>query len=205
MIGDTARAYEQLDAEKPNGASKQLSEDRTHEDIGNRCRLSELPRELRDLIYHYAAFFHIRDVGIGQTPGLLRANNQLRFEFSDTLYSSKLLKIRYFDNAVWKTSQTKCLLRALLECKDRMVVDFAGRLLGTSRDQAERLAEFNSNHIDPGAVAGFLELLGTHGRSCINVAFARSMIEAHAAESINADSAENSLKRKQRGALGSVP
>ena len=80
-----------------------------------------------------------------------------------------------------------------------MVVDFAGRLLGTSRDQAERLAEFNSIHIDPSAVAGILELVGTHGRSCINVAFARSMIEAHTAESSDPDSAEVSRKRRQGG------
>lgn len=76
MIGDTARAYEQLDVEKPNGASNNLDGRRLHENTRNRCRLSELPRELRDLIYHYTAFFHIRDVGIGQTPGLLRASEQ---------------------------------------------------------------------------------------------------------------------------------
>ncbi|GIZ46541.1 hypothetical protein CKM354_000966400 [Cercospora kikuchii] len=129
----------------------------------------------------------------------LCADRQLRHEFSDTLYISKLQSLHYYDHGKWQTSRSSSLLRALLECSNRMVVDFAGRLLGTSRDQAERLAEFNSKNIDPSAVAGILELVGTYGRSCINVAFARTMIEAHAAESSDYDSAEVSLKRRKGG------
>ena len=62
-----------------------------------------------------------------------------------------------------------------------MIVDFGGRLLGTNRDQADRLAEFNSKNFDQSARAAVLELAGADGRSCISVAIARSMISAHAA------------------------
>ncbi|KAM3422841.1 hypothetical protein BST61_g323 [Cercospora zeina] len=184
MIVNIARAFEQFNNEQLMDASIFPHETASDEDAANRksrCRLEELPRELRDSIYRYTAFFHVRDVGIGQTPGFLRANRQMRFESSDILYNSKLLRICYYDNGAWRTSLSNRLLRALLECKNRVLVDFAGRLLGTSRDQAERLAEFNSKHIDHSAVVGILELFGTGGRSCINVAFARSMIDTNAA------------------------
>ncbi|KAF2216331.1 hypothetical protein CERZMDRAFT_93627 [Cercospora zeae-maydis SCOH1-5] len=197
MIVNIARAFEQVSDEQPTDASTILHPTASGEAAANRknrCRLEELPRELRDCIYRYTAFFHVRDVGIGQTPGLLRANRQMRSEFRDILCNSKLLTIRYYDNGVWQTSYSSRLLCALLECKNRVVVDFAGRLLGTSRDQAERLAEFNSKHIDPSAVVAFIELAGTDGRSCINVAFARGMINASASEHTDSNSTEGFIK-----------
>lgn len=36
--------------------------------------LLDLPREMRDLIYYFAAFYHLRDIGPCKTPGLLRAS-----------------------------------------------------------------------------------------------------------------------------------
>ena len=38
------------------------------------CALLELPRELRDRVYYFAAFFHLRDIGPCKTPGLLLAS-----------------------------------------------------------------------------------------------------------------------------------
>lgn len=34
----------------------------------------DLPREMRDIIYYFAAFYHLRDIGPCKTPGLLRAS-----------------------------------------------------------------------------------------------------------------------------------
>lgn len=44
---------------------------------GSSSRLMSLPRELRDLIFHFAAFYHIRDIGIDQTPGLLLTSTSI--------------------------------------------------------------------------------------------------------------------------------
>lgn len=60
-----------------------------------KCYLLDLPAELRNIIYYYAAIIHLREFGNTQRCGLLGVNKQVRIEFMDIMYSNKVAVLRY--------------------------------------------------------------------------------------------------------------
>lgn len=59
------------------------------------CKLLNLPAELRDLIYYFAAIMHLHAYGNTKRCGLLSANKQVRAEFMDILYSKQTAKLSF--------------------------------------------------------------------------------------------------------------
>lgn len=56
-----------------------------------KCRLLDLPAEMRNLIWIFAGIIHLRNYGNTQRCGLLSVNKQVRIEFMDVLYSDKVV------------------------------------------------------------------------------------------------------------------
>lgn len=86
------------------------------------CLLLNIPRELRDRIYLFVAIASIQDPNNkSEKPvsGLSRACKQTRLEFDEIIYSSKIIKIEYYDGAAsdWNLIEEPRVLRALLNGK----------------------------------------------------------------------------------------